>query len=248
MDARDARFVLQLDAVERLRAQGGVRDPDTVAVAVLAQVAGAQKLSISARDVRGRGLPTELRGLCEVARVPLDVRLTPGADLASVAFDIRPRRVTLVGERRDAERSAASLDVQVLREALRKPLQALRDAEVEVACFVEPDLDQVKAVHKLDADMVVLDTHAFATARSRRDREAELTRVSDAAHLAARLGLSVAASGALDLLSAEEVAGCAAVDEVQVGAACIAHAVLVGIERAVRDFAVALERGRRRPR
>jgi len=248
MDVRDARIVLQLDAVERLRAQWGARDPDTVSVAVLAQVAGAQGFSISARDVRGRGLPTELRGLCDVARVPLDVRLTPSADLASVAFDIRPRRVTLVGERRDAERSAASLDVQVLREALRKPLQALRDAEMEVACLVEPDLDQVKAVHKLDADAVVLDTHAFAAARSRRDREAELTRITDAGTLAARLGLSVAASGALDLSGAEAVAGCAAIDEVQVGGACVAHAVLVGIERAVRDFAVALERGRRRAR
>jgi len=242
----DVRFVLQLDAVERLRAQWGARDPDTVAVAVLAQLAGVRGLSISARDLRGRGLPTELRGLCEVARVPLDVRLTPGADLAAVAFDIRPQRVTLVGERREAARSAATLDVQVLREALRKPLQALRDAEVQVACLIEPDLDQVKAVHKLDADAVVLDTHAFALARAPREREAELTRVADAANLAARLGLSVAASGALDLLSAAAVAGCAAIVEVQVGGACVAHAVLVGLDRAVRDFDEALARGRRR--
>jgi pyridoxine 5-phosphate synthase len=243
----DARFVLQLDPVDRIRGLRGGRDPDPGTVALLAQLAGVHGVSMTVREERRSHASRELGLLREMVRTHLELRLAPTADLVSLAFDVRPDRVTLVADRRDGDGGAGPLDVQLLKDALRKQIQNLRDVDVEIACLVAADLDQVKAVHKVDADVVVLQTSAYSASTSAQDRRAELTRIADAAGLAARLGLKVSVGGGLDLVSVEEVARLAHVTEFQVGHACIARGLLVGIERAVRDFLAAIERGRQRP-
>jgi pyridoxine 5-phosphate synthase len=228
----DARFTLNLDGVVAIRSLRGGREPDPVAVALLAQLAGAHGLSLSVRDERRGGQERDLRMLRESV---------------SLAFDTRPDRVTLVSERREGESSAAGLDVHLLRDALRKHVQHLRDADVEIAFCIAPDLDQVKAAHRLDADAVVLTANAYAAAGTPQERRLELTRLLDAATTAARLGIRVAIGGGIDLRRVEEVARIPHATEFQVGQACLARSLLVGVERGVGDFIAAIGRGRQRP-
>ncbi|MCK6569753.1 pyridoxine 5'-phosphate synthase [Myxococcota bacterium] len=243
----DARFTLNLDGVVAIRGLRGGRDPDPVAVALLAQLAGAHGLSLSVRDDRRGGQERDLRMLRESVTTHFELRLSPAVDLVSLAFDTRPDRVTLVAERRDGESSATGLDVHLLRDALRKHVQHLRDADVEIAFSIAPDLDQVKAAHRLDADCVVLTSNAYAAAATPQERRLELTRLLDAATTAARLGIRVAVGGGIDLRRAEEVARIPHATEFQVGQACLARALLVGVERGVADFIAAIARGRQRP-
>jgi pyridoxine 5-phosphate synthase len=243
----DARFTLNLDGVVAIRGLRGTREPDPVAVALLAELAGAHGISISVRDDRRGGQERDLRMLRESVTTHFDLRLSPAADLVALAFDTRPDRVTLVAERREGESSAAGLDVQLLRDALRKHVQHLRDADVEIAFSIAPDLDQVKAAHRLDADALVLNATGFAGATSPQERRMELTRLLDAATTAARLGMRVSVGGGIDLRGVEEIARIPHATEFQVGQACLARALLVGVERGVRDFLAAIARGRQRP-
>jgi pyridoxine 5-phosphate synthase len=243
----DARFTLNLDGVVAIRSLRGGREPDPVAVALLAQLAGAHGLSLSVRDERRGGQERDLRMLRESVTTHFELRLSPGVDLVSLAFDTRPDRVTLVSERREGESSAAGLDVHLLRDALRKHVQHLRDADVEIAFCIAPDLDQVKAAHRLDADAVVLTANAYAAAGTPQERRLELTRLLDAATTAARLGIRVAIGGGIDLRRVEEVARIPHATEFQVGQACLARSLLVGVERGVGDFIAAIGRGRQRP-
>lgn len=243
----DARFSLNLDGVVAIRALRGGRAPEPVAVALLAELAGAHGLSITAREDRRGGQERDLRMLRESVTTHFDLRITPTAELVATAFDTRPDRVTLIAERREGETSAAGLDIQLLRDALRKHVQHLRDADVEIAFSIVPDLDQVKAAHRLDADAIVLHAGGYSAAQAPQDRRLELTRLHDAAITAARLGLRVAIGGGLDLRGAEEVARIHHATEFQVGQACLARALLVGVERGVGDFLAAIARGRQRP-
>lgn len=238
----DARLHLVLDGVVAFRARREGGDPDPVAVALLAELAGADGVSLRLRE--GRGGERDLRLLRETLRARLDLALAPAADLVGTAFDARPHRVTLVPEARGDAEGAGGLDVRLLKDALRSHVNHLHDADIEVAARIEPDLEQVKALHRIDADVAVIHAGQLRRATTRRERRFELTRIADAATTAARLDLRVAVAGGLDLQTVEELARLPHVEEFHVGHACLARALLLGVERAVRDFLAAIARGR----
>jgi pyridoxine 5-phosphate synthase len=239
----DTRFHVVLDGAVAFRARGEGREPDPVTVATLAELAGADGVSLRLRsDLRGVQ-DRDLRLLRETLRTRLDLALAPAADLVSTAFDARPHRVTLVPEARDAP-DAGGLDVRLLKDALRAHVDHLHDADIEVAGRIEPDLEQVKALHRVNVDVAVLYAGHFARASTRKERRLELTRLGDAVTTAARLNLKVAVGGGLDLAACEELARLPHVEEFHVGHACLARAMLLGMERSVRDFLAAISRGR----
>jgi pyridoxine 5-phosphate synthase len=241
----DARFHVALDGVVAWRARGDGREPDPVAVAMLAELAGADGVSLRLRTDLRAAQERDLRLLRETLRTRLDLALAPAADLVATAFDARPHRVTLVPEQRE-EADAGGLDVRLLRDALKGHVDHLHDADIEVAGRIEPDLEQVKALHRVDVDVAVLHSGHFARATTSKERRLELARIADAATTAARLDMRVAVAGGLDLAAVEELARLAHVEEFHVGHAALTRALLLGMERAVRDFVAAIARGRQR--
>lgn len=240
----DARFFVSLDPVVGFRQLAERGGPEPVAAAVMAELAGADGLVLGVtegdRGMRAR----EIAQLRQSVNTRLCVDLAPTTDVVSAAFDIRPHRVTLVPERRERGGIASGLDAHVLKDALKKHVGHLTDADVQVGVRVDPALEQIKALHRLSADVAVLNTYRFVAARGS-ERRTELARIVDAASLADRLGIKVAASGGLDLDTAELLAQSAAIDEFHVGHACFARALLKGLEGAVADFIAAIERGAR---
>ncbi|MSP70673.1 MAG: pyridoxine 5'-phosphate synthase [Myxococcales bacterium] len=243
----DLRLHMNLDAVVSLRGRRGTAEPEPAAVAMLAELAGVHGLSISRVEERRELLDRDVRLLREIIRTRLNLRLVPGGDLAAIAFDTRPQRITLISEPQSRQALPSGLDVNLLKDALRKHFQTLRDADIEVAVHILPDLDQVKAAHRVSVDVIELDAVGYTAARTPAERRVELVRLVDAATTAARLGMRVALSGGLDLRSAEELSRLTHASELHVGHDLVARSVLVGVERAVGDFLQAMARGRQRP-
>ncbi len=238
----ECRLHLSLDPVAAFR---GLRDsatPEPVAVALLAELAGVRFVSMEARDQRRA---RDVRLLRETLSVPVDLALAPTLDPVGTAFEVRPDRLTLVPEQREGGSAAGGLDAHLLRDALKKHVTHLRDAEIEVGVRIEPGLEQVKALHRCDANVAVLHGGGLLRARGPAEQRAELVRLRDAASLAHKLNLRVAVAGGVDLRAAELLAQVPQISELHLGHACLARALLVGIERAVSDFAEAVARGRR---
>ncbi|HUJ24423.1 MAG TPA: pyridoxine 5'-phosphate synthase, partial [Myxococcales bacterium] len=143
---------------------------------------------------------------------------------------------TLVPERREELTTEGGLDVVSGREEIRRVARALRDAGVEVSLFVDPDLEQIKASHRADAQAVELHTGRYCEARTARDRTRELARIIEAAKAADKLGLRVAAGHGLDYWNVKPVTGIEEITELNIGYSIICRAVLTGLERAVRDM------------
>ncbi len=241
----EGRLHASLDGVVALRALQEHRQPDPVAVGLLAELAGVDIVALSMRDDQRTARERDLRLLRDSLGAALDLVMSPSADLVTTAFDVRPDRVTLAPDARDGP-AGGTLDAHLLKDALRKHVHHLKDADMRVGVVVEPALDQVKALHRIGADVVVLHAGGLRQARSTAETRVEIARIADAATLAARLELRVAVSGGVDLREAETLARVGHIHEFQVGHSLLARAILRGIERAVADFGAAIDRGRRR--
>jgi pyridoxine 5-phosphate synthase len=239
-----ARLGVNVDHVATLRQARRAAYPDPVAAAVMAELAGADQITIHLREDRRHIQDRDLQVLRKTVTSRLNLEMAVAAEMLRIAYEVKPDMVTLVPERREELTTEGGLDVVGGREGVRKAVKTLRDAEIEVSLFIDPDLDQVKAAHRAEADAVELHTGRYCEARLAADRRRELARLVDACKAAAKLGLKVAAGHGLNYQNVLPVAAIAEIEELNIGHAIVAHAVLVGMERAVREMKELLRQAR----
>lgn len=239
-----ARLGVNVDHVATLRQVRRAAYPDPVAAAVMAELAGADQITIHLREDRRHIQERDLQVLRRTVTGRLNLEMAVAQEMLRIAYEVKPDMVTLVPERREELTTEGGLDVVSGREAVRKAVKTLRDAEIEVSLFIDPDLDQVKAAHRAEAQAVELHTGRYCDARLAADRRRELGRLLDATKAAAKLGLKVAAGHGLNYRNVLPVAAIPEIEELNIGHAIVAHAVLVGMERAVREMKDLLRQAR----
>jgi pyridoxine 5-phosphate synthase len=230
------RLGVNVDHVATLRQARKVSYPDPVAAAMLAELAGADQITIHLREDRRHIQDRDLRILRETCQTVLNLEMAASSEMVKVAYEYKPDTVTLVPERREELTTEGGLDVGSQRDHISKLIKNLKDGDIVVSLFIDPDLDQVRASHKCNADRVELHTGRYCEARNEKDRARELSRIVDAAKAASKLGLGVAAGHGLTYENVRPVARIQEIDELNIGHAIVARAVLVGFERAVREM------------
>ena len=156
--------------------------------------------------------------------------------MVKLAYEYKPDMATLVPERREELTTEGGLDVNAHKDVVARVVKNLKDGDITVSLFIDPDLDQVKAAHKLSADRIELHTGRYCEAQSERDRQRELGRIVDAAKAAVKLGMGCAAGHGLHYENVRPIAKIAEVDELNIGHSIVARAVMVGFDRAVREM------------
>ncbi len=238
------RLGVNVDHVATLRQARRVAYPDPVAAAVLAELGGADQITLHVREDRRHVQERDLQILRRTASTRLNLEMATTPELVRIAHEQKPDVCTLVPERREELTTEGGLDAVGGREVVRRVVKTLRDAEIEVSLFIDPDLDQLRAAHRADAQAVEFHTGRYAEARLAADRRRELARLLDACKAAAKLGLRVAAGHGLSYQNVGAVAAIAEVEELNIGHAIVARAVLVGMERAVREMKELLREAR----
>lgn len=230
------RLGVNVDHVATLRQARRAPYPDPVLAASLAEIAGADQITVHLREDRRHIQDRDLHLLRQTVRTRLNLEMAANAEMVQVAFVAKPDTVTLVPERRQEITTEGGLDVVNSRESLKKVVKSLRDGEIEVSLFIDPDLDQVRQAHRVDAQVVELHTGRYCDARSDKEREQEFGRIVEAARAAARLGMRVAAGHGLNYENVRPIVGIQEITELNIGHAIVARSVFVGMERAVRDM------------
>ena len=230
------RLGVNIDHVATLRQARRGRYPDPVAAAALAELGGADQITLHVREDRRHVNDRDLEILRKTVNGTLNLEMAAVQAMLDLALHHRPDTATLVPERREELTTEGGLDVLSHRDEIKRVTRALRDAGVEVSLFVDPDLEQIKASHRVDAQAVELHTGRYCEAHGAKDRARELARIIEAARAAAKLGLRVAAGHGLDYWNVLPVAGVDEITELNIGYAIVCRAVLVGLERAVRDM------------
>ncbi len=230
------RLGVNIDHVATLRQARRGRYPDPVAAAAVAELGGADQITLHVREDRRHVNDRDLSLLRQTVNGTLNLEMAAVQPMLDLALHERPDTCTLVPERREELTTEGGLDAIGHRDEVRRVTRALRDGGIEVSLFVDPDLEQIKASHRADAQAVELHTGRYCEARGAEERKRELSRLLDAAKTAAKLGLRVAAGHGLDYWNVTAVARIEEITELNIGYAIVCRAVLVGLERAVRDM------------
>jgi len=238
------RLGVNIDHVATVRQARRADVPDPVQAAVLAELGGADGITVHLREDRRHIQDRDVELLRRTVKVPLNVELAATQEMLRAALTAKPDQVTLVPERRDEVTTEGGLDVALNAVQLKPVVRTLRDAGIQVSVFVDPVLEQVKAAHKVDSQAIEINTAAYSEAPSREAREAELRRVVDAARIGRKLGIGVHAGHGLDYRNVAWVAAVPEISELNIGHSIVSRAILVGLERAVREMREAIARAR----
>ena len=231
-----ARLGVNIDHVATIRQARGGAEPDPVAAAVIAELAGADGITIHLREDRRHIQDRDLKLLRQTVQTKLNLEMAGTADMVNVALSVKPDMCTLVPEKRQELTTEGGLDVRLHMETITEVVDRLQDGGILVSLFIDPDPDQVKAADKVGADYIEIHTGAFAEARGWKSEEAELGKIGNAIKLAAKLGLGVNAGHGLNYSNIRKIATLGGIEEYNIGHSIISRAVLVGLDRAVRDM------------
>jgi pyridoxine 5-phosphate synthase len=234
------RLGVNIDHVATVRQARRASEPDPVHAAVLAELGGADGITVHLRGDRRHIQDRDVEMLRQVVKTRLNIEMAATQEMLRVALTVKPNQATLVPERREEVTTEGGLDV-VLNSAQLKPvLRTLHEGGMHVSLFVDPDLEQVKEAHKIDAQAVEINTASYSDARDERSQETALRKVVDAARLGRKLGLHVHAGHGLTYQNVRQVAALPEISELNIGHSIVARALLVGMQRAVREMLEAM--------
>jgi pyridoxine 5-phosphate synthase len=157
-------------------------------------------------------------------------------EMVRIALRIKPEQVTLVPEKRQELTTEGGLDVFVNLKLITDTVKRLKDGGIVVSLFVDPNQEQIKAAKKSDTDYIEIHTGAYADALTWGEQQHELEHIDTAIKLARKVGLGVNAGHGLNYVNIKAVAALGGIEEYNIGHSIIARAMLVGLDRAVRDM------------
>ena len=234
------RLGVNVDHVATLRQARRVPDPDPVQAAILAELGGADGITVHLRSDRRHIQDRDVEILRQVVKTRLNLEMAATQEMLKIALTAKPHQATLVPERREEITTEGGLDIVLNSVQLKPAVKMLQEGGIHVSLFVDPDLEQVKESHRIDAHAIEINTAAYADARDEPGRDAALRKVLDAARFGRKLGLAVHAGHGLTYENVRAVAALAEITELNIGHNIVARAVLVGMERAVREMREAM--------
>ena len=230
------RLSVNVDHIATLRQARQGTEPDPVAAAVLAELAGAEGIIVHLREDRRHIQDRDLRLLRQIVQTKLNLEMAATDEMQRIALEVKPEITTLVPEKREELTTEGGLEVASRIAFFTEYIGRIKQGNISVSLFVDPDDRQIAASKKAGADWVEVHTGTYANARTDRDRAREFDKIVEAAKLAASLGLRVGAGHGLNYVNVKPIARIPEVEELNIGHSIISRASLVGLERAVREM------------
>lgn len=231
-----ARLGVNIDHVATLRQARGGHEPDPVAAAVLADLGGADSLVVHLREDRRHIQEQDLTRLRETVPSALNLEMAAEDTMTNIALRVRPDQVTLVPEQRQELTTEGGLAVTDHEDRLALLISRLHDARIPVSLFIDPDPSHIRAAGRVGADAIELHTGHYANSHHPSDIQEAVQSLIQGADLARQLGLEVHAGHGLTYHNIRRLTSINEIVEFNIGHSIISRAVLVGLERAVREM------------
>ncbi len=229
------RLGVNIDHVATVRQARRTNEPDPVWAAVLAELGGADGITLHLREDRRHIQERDLRLLQETVAVLLNLELACEEDVLRIACQVRPDQATLVPERREEINTEGGLDVAGQQDRVRRAVEQLREAGIKVSLFLDPEPAQIEAAARLGVQAVELHTGCYANARGQQQQQ-ELQKLVLAAESVRRLGLALHAGHGLTYRNVHAVAAIPGMEELNIGHSIVSRAIMVGMTQAVREM------------
>lgn len=234
---------VNIDHIATIRQARRTVEPDPVAAAVLAELAGADGITVHLREDRRHIQDRDVRLLRQTVRTHLNLEMAATDEMVAIALDIRPDYVTLVPERREEVTTEGGLDIVGQQHRIAQVVNSLQQADIPVSLFIDADPQQIAAAAAVQARFVELHTGCYAEAKTESSRQKELEILQAGCQQAIAAGLRVNAGHGLTYWNVYPVACIEGMEELNIGHSIVSRAALVGMERAVREMKLAMRGG-----
>jgi pyridoxine 5-phosphate synthase len=230
------RLGVNIDHVATVRQARGVMYPDPIMAAGIVEMAGADGIVCHLREDRRHIQDRDLQLLKEVIQTRLNLEMAATEEMIRIALATKPDVVTLVPEKREELTTEGGLDVVKSFQSIKKATQRLQKGGIPVSLFVDARKDQIKASKEVGAHAIEIHTGHYCDAKTSADADKELKKILDAVGEASHCNLQIAAGHGLSYVNVRRIAEIKEIEELNIGHSIIARAVLVGLDRAVREM------------
>ena len=231
-----AGLAVNIDHVATLREARKINYPEPVAAAILAELAGAEGIVVHLREDRRHIRDRDVRILRQIVQTKLILEMAATNEMVGIALDIQPDIVTLVPEKREELTTEGGLNLFVHKDAIAETVGLLQNGGITVSIFIDPNPEQIKLAHQVNTDMVEIHTGIFCEAKTDNKRRQAFANIVDAVKLAHKLRLGINAGHGLCYNTMKSFKGLYEIDEFSIGHSIVSRAVLVGMERAVKEM------------
>ncbi len=230
------RLGVNIDHVATLREVRKGIEPEPVFAALICEAAGADSIVAHLREDRRHIKERDIYILKEVVKTKLNLEMSIAPEIVEIACRLKPEQATLVPEKRQELTTEGGLDVLSNFKKIKQVLSRLEKHGIAVSLFIDPDKSQIDASKKVGAGMIELHTGRYAEARSEKEQDKYFKELQIATHYAKSEGLHVFAGHGLNYYNVTRVARIEAIEELNIGYSIVCRAVLVGLERAVKEM------------
>ncbi|MDR3001394.1 MAG: pyridoxine 5'-phosphate synthase [Fibromonadaceae bacterium] len=230
---------VNVDHIATIREARKMREPEPVAAAILAELAGCKGITVHLRQDRRHINEGDVHLLRHTVVGSLNLEMAAVPEMIQFAKTVLPNMATLVPESPNEITTEGGLNVEAKISEITTAVQSLQSSGILVSLFIEPKMEQVKAARKTGADYVEFHTGNFAEAFERRNEkevELELSKLQDQINFALKSGLRVNAGHGLNYRNIHRIAELSGIDELNIGHSIVARAALVGMEKAVKEM------------
>ena len=232
---------VNIDHVATIRQARRTVEPDPVAAAVLAELAGADGITAHLREDRRHMQDRDIRRLRETVRTRLNLEMAATAEMVQIALEIKPDYVTLVPERREEVTTEGGLDIAGQLDRLKSVVDRLQSAGIPVSLFIDPEPTQIDASAQVKAQFIELHTGRYAEAYMANRWQDELANLRNGCDRAVAAGLRINAGHGLTYWNVYPITELPGMEELNIGHSIISRSVLVGLDRAIREMKAAMK-------
>ncbi len=236
------QLAINVDHVATLRQARGTNEPDPVLAAGICELAGASGIVAHLREDRRHMQDRDIYLLRQTVKTKLNLEMGADEGIIEIALDLKPDMITLVPEKREELTTEGGLDVAGQKEKLASVISRMTAAGIPVSLFIDPESSQIQAAREINATFVEIHTGRYADALTEQEADREFALIAEAAEEAFESGLRVNAGHGLNYQNTALVAALETIEELSIGHAIMARAIMVGLDRAVREMLAFLPR------
>ena len=235
------KLAVNVDHFATLREARRSNEPEPVLAALLSEQAGAEGIVCHIRGDRRHIKERDLRLFKEAIKTKLNIEMAATEEMKKIALDLKPEVVSLVPEREEELTTEGGLDVISNEKHLGPHIQELQKAGIRVSIFVDPNLKQIEACHRVGVNLIEINTAKYSDLRPGAERDKALDEIKEVAKYSHTLGLEIHAGHGLDYKNVQPITEIPEISELSIGFSIVARSAIVGIDMAVREMVSLIE-------
>jgi pyridoxine 5-phosphate synthase len=233
-------LIVSIDLVANIRYLCGQSGPKPSVAAMIAELSGVDGVSAHLRSDRKGLRRDDIRMIRNIIQTKLWVKMKPSAEMVGFALDLKPDTVELISEKQKQAIADEPVDLIIHKNNVAEAVEALQSAGIGSSILVEPDPEQVKMAHFVNAAMVRVYTGNFVESKNLKKINRKMSDIVNSVKLAHRLGLGTIVGGGLNYETIKSFRGLSEIDAFHIGRGIISRALLVGLEKAIKEMAASI--------